>query len=148
MILSLSYCILGLANARPVPGTGLAAARYGNDGRLGGAREERENMSAVNDRAVQEVEPPKDTVQPLLPRGGAGPGAAVAPGGAAALGMYDRSRLADVAALTAPGCWDHASAIATRRFTVIPLASAQVSRADSRLIACMRLVRFRAARPQ
>jgi hypothetical protein len=40
MILSLSYCILGLANARSAQGTGLAAAgRYGNDGRLSGARE-------------------------------------------------------------------------------------------------------------
>ena len=66
---------------------------------------------------------------------------------AAALGMYDHSRLAGVPAFTAPGC-DHAWTIALSRPTGIPLAWAQASHADSRLIVHMSLAGLRAARPQ
>jgi len=67
---------------------------------------------------------------------------------AAALGMYDRSRLAGVPAFTAPGC-DHAWAIAPRTLTVIPLVSAQASHAAGRLILRrLSLAGLQAARPQ
>lgn len=102
-------------------------------------------MTDVNDRATPEAKLPKGMIQ-LLPRGGAEPEAAVVSGRAAFPDMY-HSLLAGVPALVA---WLLRSrfAIATRRLTVIPPASAQVRHAGSRLVARVSLADLRAVRPR
>jgi hypothetical protein len=103
-------------------------------------------MTDVNDRATPEAKLPKGMIQ-LLPRDGAEPEAAEVSGRAAFPDMYDHSLLAGVPALVA---WLPRSrfAIATRRLTVIPPASAQVRHAGSRLVARVSLVGLRAVRPR